>query len=219
GTEEEEHEEAESMENSDESETPDPKDEEMMKEGEMMMDDDKMMMDDDKMMMDDDKMMMDDDKMMKGGELMAEIDVLGGDTAEAGEQIPIDVTVTMMDNAEGKMIHLWYDLVATQSGETILEVKDGHSHDGKIADLKTNPLLAAPSDDAPIMITVTSQGMAPPLSDGSAPPVEERTGSIGTVISEKQIVPEFGSIAMMILAVAVISIVAVTAKSRIVPRI
>ena len=32
------------------------------------------------------------------------------------------------------------------------------------------------------------------------------------------VVPEFGTIAMMILAVAIISIVAVTAKSRVVPR-
>ncbi|PIW34421.1 MAG: PEFG-CTERM domain-containing protein, partial [Nitrosopumilales archaeon CG15_BIG_FIL_POST_REV_8_21_14_020_33_23] len=32
------------------------------------------------------------------------------------------------------------------------------------------------------------------------------------------VVPEFGTIAMMILAVAIISIVAVTAKLRVIPR-
>ncbi|HJJ22057.1 MAG TPA: PEFG-CTERM sorting domain-containing protein, partial [Nitrosopumilus sp.] len=39
-------------------------------------------------------------------------------------------------------------------------------------------------------------------------------GSVATA----QVVPEFGTIAMMVLAVAIISIVAVTAKSRVVPR-
>jgi predicted secreted protein with PEFG-CTERM motif len=32
------------------------------------------------------------------------------------------------------------------------------------------------------------------------------------------VIPEFGTITMMVLAVAIISIVAVTAKSRIIPR-
>ncbi|HJJ26183.1 MAG TPA: PEFG-CTERM sorting domain-containing protein, partial [Nitrosopumilus sp.] len=43
------------------------------------------------------------------------------------------------------------------------------------------------------------------------------TGPVGSVATA-QVVPEFGTIAMMVLAVAIISIVAVTAKSRVVPR-
>jgi predicted secreted protein with PEFG-CTERM motif len=43
------------------------------------------------------------------------------------------------------------------------------------------------------------------------------TGPVGKVTT-KQVVPEFGTIAMMILAVSIISIVAVTAKSKVIPR-
>ncbi|RNJ80421.1 MAG: PEFG-CTERM sorting domain-containing protein [Nitrosopumilus sp. B06] len=56
------------------------------------------------------------------------------------------------------------------------------------------------------------------MFNGFGLPGEEFTGPIGTM-TQKQVVPEFGSIAMMILAVSIISIVAITAKSRIVPRI
>jgi predicted secreted protein with PEFG-CTERM motif len=48
--------------------------------------------------------------------------------------------------------------------------------------------------------------------------MEQRTGPIGEKVVFSNVVPEFGTIAMMILAVAIISIVAVTAKSRVVPR-
>jgi predicted secreted protein with PEFG-CTERM motif len=46
---------------------------------------------------------------------------------------------------------------------------------------------------------------------------DDWTGPVGQVATAK-VVPEFGTIAMMVLVVAIISIVAVTAKSRIVPR-
>ncbi|MFB5631278.1 MAG: PEFG-CTERM sorting domain-containing protein, partial [Nitrosopumilaceae archaeon] len=35
----------------------------------------------------------------------------------------------------------------------------------------------------------------------------------------KKVVPEFGTIAMMILAVSIISIIAVTAKTRVIPKL
>jgi predicted secreted protein with PEFG-CTERM motif len=50
-----------------------------------------------------------------------------------------------------------------------------------------------------------------PLDDGVREPILE-----GQAVDEPH--PEFGTIAMMILAVAIISIIAVTAKSRVVPR-
>ena len=67
------------------------------------------------------------------------------------------------------------------------------------------------SDDSPIDIEIVSLGIGPPGAEA------DWTGPTGSVATS-QVVPEFGTIAMMILAVAIISIVAVTTKSRVVPR-
>ncbi len=47
---------------------------------------------------------------------------------------------------------------------------------------------------------------------------EDRTRHIGKQIEFANVVPEFETMTMMILTVAIISIVAVTAKSRVIPR-
>ncbi|MCA9811532.1 MAG: PEFG-CTERM sorting domain-containing protein, partial [Nitrosarchaeum sp.] len=41
----------------------------------------------------------------------------------------------------------------------------------------------------------------------------------GEKVVFSKVVPEFGTVAMMILSVAIISIIAVTAKSRVIPRL
>ena len=131
---------------------------------------------------------------------------ISSNTADAGEMLAIDVTFTTM-SGEG-VEHINYNIVATQNGEVVLEANDVHDHDG-INDHMTAPLPAATSDDTPVEVEVIFNGYG--LPDG------EKTGPIGQVTT-MQVVPEFGTIAMMILAVAIISIVAVTAKSRVVPR-
>ena len=45
------------------------------------------------------------------------------------------------------------------------------------------------------------------------------TGPIGEEVQFSNVVPEFGTIAMVILGVAIISIVAFTSKSRVIPRL
>jgi predicted secreted protein with PEFG-CTERM motif len=45
------------------------------------------------------------------------------------------------------------------------------------------------------------------------------TGPIGEQVVFSNVVPEFGTIAVMILGVAIISIIAVTAKSRVIPKL
>ena len=144
----------------------------------------------------------DGEAMSSGEELIVEITT---GTAGEGESLSIDVAFTTMsgDSVE----HVNYNVKATQNGEVVLDDMGVHDHDG-IMNHMTSPLPTAASDDAPIDVEVTFNGF------GIDPPF---TGPIGQV-AEKQVVPEFGTIAMMILAVAIISIVAVTAKSRVVPR-
>ena len=99
--------------------------------------------------------------------------------------------------------HVNHDIMVTQNGEEVLHDEGAHHHEG------TGMHTTAPlSSDDPVDITITFQGYG----------VDELTGPIGEEVVFSNVVPEFGTIAMMILAVAIISIVAVTAKTRVVPR-
>ncbi len=99
--------------------------------------------------------------------------------------------------------HVNHDIMVTQNGDEVLNDEGAHHHEG------TGMHTTAPlSSSDPVDITITFQGYG----------IDEKTGPIGEEVVFTNVVPEFGTIAMMILAVAIISIVAVTAKSRVVPR-
>jgi predicted secreted protein with PEFG-CTERM motif len=140
----------------------------------------------------------------EGGELM--VDIATG-SADQGERLSIDVTFSMIDGDD--IEHVNYDIKATQNGEVVLDDTGVHDHDG-VMNHMTAPLPAAASDDAPVEVEVMFNGFGIP-GEG------DFTGPVGEVTTA-QVVPEFGTVAMMILVVAIISIVAVTAKSRVIPR-
>ena len=104
-------------------------------------------------------------------------------------------------------LHVNYDLTATQNGEVVFEETGLHS----MTLIATHQIDAVGSDEDPIDVEVVSLGIGAPGNE------DEWTGPVGQVTTA-QVVPEFGTIAMMVLAVAIISIVAVTAKSRVVPK-
>jgi predicted secreted protein with PEFG-CTERM motif len=133
----------------------------------------------------------------------ADIAIDIADGATAGERVSIDVTINGS--------HVNYDIVATQNGETILDESNVHSHTGE-GNHVTSAISANASDENPIDVTVTFQGFGMPG--------EEMTGPVG-LTSNAQAVPEFGTIAALILVVAIGSIIAVSAKSRLsfMPRI
>ena len=118
----------------------------------------------------------------------------------AGEQL--EVTVQFVDKE-----HVNYDVMVTQGGETVLDDTGAHEHEG------TGTHMTAPLEsDDPVDITVTFQGygIEQPYEGGDA---------IGQEVTFAQVVPEFGTIAMIILGVAITSIIAITARSRIMPKI
>ena len=142
----------------------------------------------------------DDHGDMEGMEMQtltaADISIDVADGAKAGERVSIDVTINGS--------HVNYDIVATQNGETILDESGVHSHTGE-SNHVTSALSADASDASPIDVTVTFQGFGMPG--------EEMTGPVG-LTNTAQAVPEFGTIAALILVVAIASIIAVSAKSR-----
>jgi len=144
---------------------------------------------------------------MMGGDDGLMVDIATG-SAGQGESLSIDVTFSMIDGSD--IEHVNYDVKATQNGEVVLDEMGVHDHDGAMNHM-TDPLPAAASDDAPVEVEVMFNGFGIP-GEG------DFTGPIGKVATA-QVVPEFGTVAMMILVVAIISIVAVTAKTRVIPRL
>ena len=112
-------------------------------------------------------------------------------------------------NSAGLVQHANYDIVATQNGQEILSMMGAHEHEGEGMHT-TAPLT---SEDA-VDIEVTLLGFGLPDDQ------ENWTGPTGEIVYFN-VVPEFGTIAMMILVVAIVSIVAITAKSRltVMPRL
>jgi predicted secreted protein with PEFG-CTERM motif len=66
--------------------------------------------------------------------------------------------------------------------------------------------------DKPVDVQVTLNGFG--LPDEEA----KWTGPKGEIVT-LQVVPEFGTIAMMILVISIVSIIAITAKTRVIPKL
>jgi predicted secreted protein with PEFG-CTERM motif len=123
-----------------------------------------------------------------------------------GEELVLEVEFV---NADGKSDHANYEITATQDGKVVLATEEGHVHPGDTGLHITDAL----SSDSPVDVQVKILGFGLPNADPAT-----WKGPKGETISAR-VVPEFGQIAMMILAVAIISIVAVTAKSKVIPRL
>ncbi len=123
----------------------------------------------------------------------------------AGEAMSIEVTFT---DADGNAIsHINYDISAMQDGAQVLSPSSAHEHQGE--GMHTTDALAS---DSPVDVQVTILGIGLPGEEASW------TGPIGDVVS-LQVVPEFGTIAALVLAISIVSIIAVTAKTRVIPKL
>ena len=149
-------------------------------------------------------------------EAAAEEEMVMEETMEEEVIEDVELMITITDSAMGdgthvylefSEIHVNYEMTATQNGEEIFKEA---SHAMEMT--SDHHIDAVGSDESPIDIEVVSLGIGNPGADQSW------TGPKGEVVATIQVVPEFGTIAMMILAVAIISIVVVTAKSRVIPR-
>ncbi len=138
-----------------------------------------------------------------GEELMVSIETTPG---SAGETMDVTVTITDMDG--NSVEHVNYNVMATQGTETVLDDTGVHDHDGVMTHT-TMALPMAASDETPVDVSVEFLGFG----------IDEPfTGDIGHM-ETAQVVPEFGTITMMILGVAIVSIIAISAKSRVIPRL
>ncbi len=101
-----------------------------------------------------------------------------------------------------------YNIKATQGGILILDESGVFDQDGE-NNHQTMPLPRATSSGDPVDVEVEFLGFGTN---------EALTGPIGEY-EETAVVPEFGTIAIMILGISIISIIAVTARSKVIPRL
>ncbi len=128
------------------------------------------------------------------------VDIMTTDPT-ADEEMTIVVEFSTTSGEEQK--HMNYNIVATQNGNEVLSEKEVHLMESN-AKHTTNTL----SSDEPVDITITLLGI------GMDKPY---TGPIGEVV-QFNVVPEFGTIAMIVLGVAITSVVVLSTKSKIIPR-
>ncbi len=153
---------------------------------------------------------MEDDEMMMDGDMISleeasaismledtEVRIRATEPTVA-DQMVIDV---MFVDSE----HVNYDIMIAQEGAILLDDMGVHTHTG-MATHMTEHL----DSDSPVDIIITFQGYG----------IDEKTGPIGVQLEFAQVVPEFGTLVAMILAIAVVSVVVFSARSRlsIIPR-
>jgi len=140
--------------------------------------------------------------------------IVGGEGMMGGEELMVTITKSatakhVQIDLEFNKIHVNYEITATQNGNEVLR-ETAHAH----TDMKgSHNAPGFVSDENPMEVTVVSKGIGLPGEEA------DWTGPFDETIGTKQIVPEFGTIAMMILGVAIVSIIALSAKSRVIPRL
>lgn len=130
---------------------------------------------------------------------------VGSGKPTTGEELALTVEFEGTDATP--IEHVNYDISATQDGAEVLNEAGRHTMSG-MDEFTT----AALSSDSPVDVQVTILGLGPEGEEAGW------TGPKGDVI-KVQVVPEFGQVAAMVLAASIVSIVAVTAKSKVIPRL
>jgi len=134
--------------------------------------------------------------------------------AMAEEELMVTITDSSTDGGvqvdlEFNVIHVNYEITATQNGNVVLQ-ETGHAHTDMMG---SHMISAAVSDENPVDIEIVSLGIGLPGEEA------DWTGPMDETVGTKQVVPEFGTIAMMILGISIISIIAITAKIRVIPKL
>ena len=147
---------------------------------------------------------------------------------------PLAIGIGFKDANNNFIQHQNYAITVTQDGKTVFSNTAGHTHTGTDS-LTTNNL----SSNNPVDIMVTLNGIGLPTADPST-----WTGVKGEVLSFSHatdvktpttlsnmtittpsgttgntVIPEFGPVASIVLAIAVLSVVVFAAKTRVIPRL
>jgi len=141
---------------------------------------------------------------------------------------PLAVGIGFFNGATGNAIqHQNYAITVTQDNAIVLSNQNGHTHTG--TDTQTTSALTS---NNPIDIKITLNGVGLPTVDPSTwtgvkgevldfgPSAADTTTPETTVApTGDAAIPEFGPVASIVLAIAVLSMVVFAAKTRVIPRL
>ncbi|HSA98625.1 MAG TPA: PEFG-CTERM sorting domain-containing protein [Candidatus Nitrosotenuis sp.] len=119
----------------------------------------------------------------------------------------MDVNVAFRDSDGNLIPHVNYDIVATQGGTEILNESGAHTHTGQ--DMHSTEA-AGSNDPVDIQVKILGIGLPDEQANWSGPKDD---------VIPIHVTPEFGSIAIIILGVAIVSIIGFGAKSKIIPKL
>ena len=123
---------------------------------------------------------------------------------------PLSLAISFTDASGNKIHHQNYAISVTQDGNNVLSNSAGHTHTGDDTQTSTTNLSSAD----PIDVQITLNGIGLPTVDPST-----WTGVKGETLSFTHIIPEFGPVASIVLAIAVMSMVVFVAKTRGIPKL
>ena len=153
----------------------------------------------------------------------------------------LTLAIAFKDPSDNFVHHQNYAITVAQDGKVVLSNPLGHTHTGTDS-LITDPL----TSNNPVDIQVTLNGIGLPNTDPSTwtgvkgevlnfanvvdvqTPTSmlqsmamngNQTTSGNMTVNGNQAVPEFGSVASIVLAIAVLSVIVFAAKTRIIPRL
>lgn len=119
----------------------------------------------------------------------------------------LDVNVKFTDSNGNPIEHVNYDIIATQDGKQLLDEEGVHTHTGQDSH---STEAASSSDPVDFQVKILGIGLPDDKANWSGPKDD---------VIPIHVTPEFGSIAMIILGVAIFSIVGFSARSKIIPKI
>lgn len=131
------------------------------------------------------------------------------DSQPVGAGKKMNIEVDFEDNQGNNFEHVNYNIKATQNGKVVLDEQGVYDSDGHNTHT-TMKLPKSSSDNNPVDVQVEFLGI------GENP--DALTGPTG-LLENAAVVPEFGTIAMMILGISIVSIIALGAKTRIIPKL
>jgi len=153
------------------------------------------------------EVMMEDEAMIEDEAMMEDESLVKIETGVGNANEPLEITVTIGDSdGTTQDVHANFNIKAIQGDDVVLD-ETIHSMSGMEV-LTTSALPLDASDEMPVNVNVEFLGYG--VGDDLT-----GTPEAGNI----QVVPEFGTIAMMVLGVGIISIIALSAKSKLIPKL
>ena len=129
---------------------------------------------------------------------------------------PLTIEVEFMESDGFVINHVNYDIQISQNDKVIFAEEDAHRHLFKYPVHTTAPLEYDPKD-YPIDIDVTFQGIGHFIGSLNEDAILGVHGPVGQT-STFQIVPEFGVVVSLVLVVSIVTVIAFSAKTRLIQK-